>query len=85
MACFMQCRSILSKHNPRLAMTVRMPSGIGQNYEEDPQDVSCNGCTVILHPKKVAQFGRANQRWHFDHSTGIIHAFHTNQLDKGTV
>ena len=77
------CRSILSKHNPRMALAVCMSSGGRQDSRDDNDDCSCNGCPVILQPKKLVQFGRANQRWHFDHATGLIRAFHTNQLDKG--
>ena len=67
-----------------MALAVCMSGGGGQDGRDDTGDAaSCNGCPVILQPKKLVQFGRANQRWHFDHSTGLIRAFHTNQLDKG--
>ena len=45
--------------------------------------LSYMGCSVSLQPKRTTQFGRANQKWHHDPDTGLIHAFHTDHLDKG--
>jgi hypothetical protein len=62
-----------------MVLTVGMPSSGSE--AEDP--LTYIGCPVTLQQKKTAQFGRANQRWHFDTSTGLIEAFHTDTIDKG--
>ena len=43
------------------------------------------GRSVALQRMKVVQFGRANQRWRYDASSGLIYAFDTNSEDKGDV
>jgi len=42
------------------------------------------GCPVTLQRVKTAQFGRANQRWIYDDSVGLIAAFSADTVDKGT-
>ena len=42
------------------------------------------GCLLTLQTVKTTQFGRANQRWFYDKSTGFIIAFSTDTIDKGT-
>ena len=59
-----------------------MPNVKGQ-AEEEEDVVTYQGCAVVLQQKKTAQFGRANQRWYFDESTGFLQAFHTDAIDKG--
>lgn len=61
-----------------MVLTVGMPSSVADH--EDP--LSYIGCAVTLQQRKTSQFGRANQRWHFDANTGIIEAFHTDTMDK---
>ena len=41
------------------------------------------GCALNVQRLKTTQFGRANQRWAYDQSTGLITAFHTDAIDKG--
>ncbi|ELU06637.1 hypothetical protein CAPTEDRAFT_220130 [Capitella teleta] len=69
---------IQSKNNANMVLTVGMPSSVADH--EDP--LSYIGCAVTLQQRKTSQFGRANQRWHFDANTGIIEAFHTDTMDK---
>ena len=42
-----------------------------------------SGCPVTLQRVKTAQFGRANQRWIYDDSVGLIAAFSADTVDKG--
>lgn len=64
-----------------MVLTVSMPSAI----ERDTIDptLTYGGSAVTLQAWKTAQFGRANQRWYLDESTGFIEAFHTDIMDKG--
>ena len=76
-SCF---RLIVAKHNPLRVLTVVMPSGIPT--DEDGMPLTYVGCEVALQNRKMTQFGRANQRWYYDPSTGFVQAFHTDPVDK---
>ena len=64
-----------------MVLTVSLPSSA--SVDEDGAAISYLGCHVTVQALKVSQFGRANQRWLYEQSTGFIHAFHTDQMDKG--
>ena len=76
------CSIIQSKHNPQMVLSVAMPNVQG-NQEEEEDIVTYQGCAVVLQQKKSNQFGRANQRWYFDETTGFLQVFHTDLIDKG--
>ena len=39
---------------------------------------------VQIQRRKTTQFGRANQRWFYEQSTGMIRAFSTDEEDQGS-
>lgn|SRR6218665_1236402 len=76
------CRLILTKQNPNLVLTATTRSR-GDATTEANNVTTYVGCTVTVQRKKTVQFGRANQRWRHDPSTGFIYAFSTDVHDKG--
>ena len=58
-----------------------MPSGVP--VDEDGLPLTYVGSEVALQNRKMTQFGRANQKWEMDVSTGLIEAFVTDKWDKG--
>jgi len=83
--CCVSCRLIQARYNSQLVLTVSMkdhclPSSQPQSADSTS---SYSGCPVTLQRLKTTQFGRANQRWTYDQSSGFIIAFSTNIIDKG--
>ena len=64
-----------------MVLSVTMPHTV--TPDDEGSSMTYIGCPVTIQPRKTAQFGRANQRWHYDESTGNIQAFATDQMDKG--
>ena len=80
-------RLILARYNSEMVLTVSMknhclPSSLSQSHSGDPGR-SYAGCPVTLQRVKTTQFGRANQRWIYDDSTGVVVALSTDTVDKG--
>ncbi len=76
------CRLIQAKYNPNMVMTVAMPTM--STKDEDGSPLTYVGCQVTLQHRKTSQFGRANQKWAFDSSSGFISAFSSSSMDKGS-
>ncbi len=68
-----------------MVLTASMPTGQPQSDTGDQQALTYIGCPVTLQNRKVAQFGRANQRWYYDAENGFLRAFNTDQMDKGEI
>lgn len=71
---------IQTKQNPNLVLTATTKSH--GDATADGNMATYVGCTVTVQRKKTVQFGRANQRWHHDQSTGFIYAFTADVHDK---
>lgn len=78
-------REIRSKYNQRLVLTVAMPANEPFAEDEQGRPLTFSGCAVTLQQMKDNQYGKAHQRWRYDAETGHIHAFETDQYDKGSV
>ena len=76
-------RLIQAKYNPNMVMTVSMPTT--STKDEYGMPVTYTGCQVTLQHRKLAQFGRANQKWSYDTASGFIFAFAASNMDKGTL
>ena len=64
-------RLILNKADPGLALTVYM------SFDERGH------APVVLMPRILDQFGRANQKWAYEEKRALLHCFQTNTMDKG--
>jgi len=67
-----------------MVLTVSMKMQCLPSSQSDDSNVTLYaGCPLTLQRVKTAQFGRANQRWNYDQSSGFITAFKTDTIDKG--
>ena len=66
-----------------MVMTVSMPTM--SSKDEYGMPITYSGCQVTLQHRKMAQFGRANQKWSYDPASGFIFAFAASNMDKGMV
>jgi hypothetical protein len=64
-----------------MVLSVTMPTNLRR--EDQSMTLSYANSSVVLLQHRNTQFGRANQKFMFDHNTGLIQAFYTDFLDKG--
>jgi hypothetical protein len=77
------CSLIQSKHSPQMVLTASMP--VKQQKANNTAALTYAGSPVTLQKRKTCQLGSANQKWHHDSTTGILHAFYTDIQDKGNL
>jgi len=83
--CCALIRLIQARYNSQLALTVSVKHHQVPLSSSQSNDTASPyaGAQLTLQRVKTTQFGRANQRWTYDQSTGIIAAFSTDTIDKG--
>ena len=76
-------RLIQARYNSQMVLTVSMKNHCLPSSQSGDSTSSYVGCPLTLQRVKTTQFGRANQRWFYDESTGFTVAFSTDTVDKG--
>ncbi|XP_064634273.1 doublecortin domain-containing protein 1-like isoform X2 [Lineus longissimus] len=71
---------IKAKHNQKMVLSVTMPTNLRR--DDQSMTLSYANSSIVLLQHKNTQFGRSNQKFMFDHDTGLIQAFYTDFLDK---
>jgi len=77
------CSLVQARYNSQLTLTVSMKNHRLPSSQSSDSISSYAGCAVTLQRVKTTQFGRANQRWTYDTSTGFIVPFSTDTIDNG--